>query len=313
MAYLLEVTNLTKHYQVANFFQKPKVVRALDGISFTLNVGDTLAIVGESGCGKSTLAKTILGIEQKTAGEIFSEGKKVEEISRSEFIKSVQMIFQDPYSSLNPRQKAWEIIAEPLYANLQLSRADLRSRVLELMKSVGLREDFAERYPHMFSGGQRQRIGIARALTLHPKILICDEPISALDVSIQAQVLNLLMELQARLQLSYLFIGHNLNVVRHIATHVLVMYLGKVAEYGPVKAIFENPQHPYTQALLQSTPSIKSRKKFEAIEGELPSPFFPPSGCAFHLRCKKATAHCRQTAPQLLVDRDGRQVACLNL
>ena len=267
--------------------------------------------MGESGCGKSTLGKVVLGIEAPTEGQIKIEGRLSSEMPRQEFRRAVQMIFQDPYSSLNPRKRAWEIISEPLRINLNLSKTECRAKAISLMALVGLRPEFADRYPHMFSGGQRQRLGIARALALEPKILICDEPISALDVSIQAQVINLLIELQDRLKLAYLFISHDLSVVRHIADEVLVMYLGKVVEQGPREVIFAQPAHPYTQALLSATPSLQGTAlaKRQVVQGEPPSPVAPPPGCAFHLRCSFAQPQCSAQTPELR-SVAGRLVAC---
>ena len=307
---LLDISGLKKHFPVRKFFKTAGTIKALDGVSLTLGAGKTLAVVGESGCGKSTLAKVLMGIELPTAGEMRIDGANAASLSPTEFRKSIQMIFQDPYSSLNPRKKAWEIIAEPLRINTDLSSAVCRERALESMKQVGLRPEFGDRYPHMFSGGQRQRIGIARALILHPRILICDEPISALDVSIQAQVINLLIELQDRLGLSYIFISHDLSVVRHLADEVAVMYLGKVVENGSRERIFAEPTHPYTQALLASTPSLKEpRRKRVIIQGEPPSPLNPPPGCSFHKRCSFAQPRCSSETPELR-EVKSRQVAC---
>ncbi|MES2856434.1 MAG: ATP-binding cassette domain-containing protein, partial [Bdellovibrionota bacterium] len=255
---------------------KSGLVKALDGVSFSLEQGKTLAIVGESGCGKSTLAKCLMLIESITAGDVSFEGKALSQTPAKDWRKQVQMIFQDPYSSLNPRKKCIDIIAEPLVIAGGLSKDEVRERARQMMAKVGLRPEFESRYPHMFSGGQRQRIGIARALMLRPKLLICDEPVSALDVSIQAQVLNLLMDLQDEFNLSYLFISHDLSVVRHIADHILVMYLGQVMEYGPRDNVFKNPKNPYTQALLTSHPDLNAIEHGESaspkalVQGELP-------------------------------------------
>ena len=312
MAALLEVKNLKKHYAIKKLFGPKQTVKALDGVSFSLGAKKTLAIVGESGCGKSTLAKVLTQVEYKTEGDVLVDGKVTEGLARSELRKSLQMIFQDPYGSLNPRKKAWQIVAEPLRINTKLSRAECRDRAVQMMLRVGLRPEQQNRYPHMFSGGQRQRLGIARALILRPKIIICDEPVSALDVSIQAQVLNLLMELQDEFGLSYLFISHDLSVVRHISDEVLVIYLGKVVEYGSREKVFSNPQHPYTRALLSSTPKIASltqKSERVALKGELPSPINPPTGCAFHKRCPAAMPHCSSMTPELQ-EVEGRKVAC---
>jgi len=253
---ILSVENVKKIYRSKPLFQPVSSTEAVSNVSLSLQPGETLAIVGESGCGKSTLAKLIMGIEPLTAGTILFDGKPRNKMSLTEQRRHVQLIFQDPYGSLNPRKKAWEIISEPLKINFNSSKSECKKRAAELMELVGLRPELSNRYPHMFSGGQRQRIGIARALMLKPKVLLCDEPVSALDVSIQAQILNLLLDLQEELGLSYLFISHDLSVVRHIADRVLVLFYGKVVEMGTVEEIFENPQHEYTRKLLASTPKL---------------------------------------------------------
>jgi dipeptide transport system ATP-binding protein len=294
------------------------LVKALDGVSFQLAEKKTLAVVGESGCGKSTLARVLLGVEDATDGSVLYGGAERMALAPAERLRMVQMIFQDPYGSLNPRKRAWQIIGEPLAVRGGLSRAEVRKQAEELMLKVGLRPEYSERYPHMFSGGQRQRIGIARALMLHPRVLICDEPVSALDVSIQAQVLNLLLDLQQEMGLSYVFISHDLSVVRHLADDVAVLYLGRLAELGTRDQIFSDPRHPYTRVLLASTPHIKATgakeraeadPRFRGIKGELPSPLNPPTGCAFHKRCPLATERCSRELP-LLREVGGRQVAC---
>jgi dipeptide transport system ATP-binding protein len=296
---LLEVTDLKKHYPIKKMFKVTGAVKALDGVSFSLKKNETLAVVGESGCGKSTLAKVLMQIEPATEGKILFNGLTVTQMPPPVFRRCIQMIFQDSYGSLNPRKKAWEIISEPLRINTTLSTKECRHRALELMEKVGLRPEYGVRYPHMFSGGQRQRLGIARALILEPEMIICDEPVSALDVSIQAQILNLLMDLQEELRLSYLFISHSLPVVRHIADRVLVIYLGKVAEYGKQSDIFAHPKHPYTESLIASTPEITFGHEPSPIRGELPSPMNPPPGCAFHKRCPKAIDRCAVEEPIL--------------
>lgn len=306
---LLQVNDIRKHYSIKKPFKPEKTVKALDGVSFNLGENQTLAVVGESGCGKSTLAKQLMGIESKTSGEIIIGDQNLQDMSRSEIQSKIQMIFQDPYSSINPRKKAWQIIAEPLIINSELSKQECYMRACEAMEKVGLRSDLSHRYPHMFSGGQRQRIGIARALIQRPKVLICDEPVSALDVSIQAQVLNLLMELQKEFGLSYIFISHDLSVVKHIADEVMVMYLGKVVERGNYSNIFDNPQHPYTQALLSSTPHVKGGQKFRPLTGELPSPLDPPKGCSFHKRCPFVKTECENTYPEIY-EKNGSTIAC---
>jgi len=310
---ILEVKDLKKHYPVKKSYKETKMVKALDGVSFAVAKQKTLGIVGESGCGKSTLAKSLMALEERTNGVVNFEDKDMNTLNSKEFKSAIQMIFQDPYSSLNPRKKAWQIISEPLMINTSLSKTECYDRSVELMTKVGLRPEMADRYPHMFSGGQRQRLGIARALALHPRILICDEPVSALDVSIQAQVLNLLMELQDELGLTYLFISHDLHVVNHISDEIMVMYLGKIVEYGSREKVFDNPMHPYTKALIASSPSIENKEdKGDPISGELPSPLNPPSGCAFHKRCPMATERCSQDVP-ILEEKNGRQVACLEV
>jgi len=308
---LLEVRELRKTYELRRLFSKPGLVKALDGVSFTLAMGKTLAVVGESGCGKSTLAKCLMLIESITGGDAVFEGRALRDTPAKEWRKQVQMIFQDPYSSLNPRRKCLDIIAEPLVIQGELSREEIYARAREMMKKVGLRPEFESRYPHMFSGGQRQRIGIARALMLRPKLLICDEPVSALDVSIQAQVLNLLMDLQDEFGLSYLFISHDLSVVRHVADDILVMYLGQVMEYGPRDLIFKSAQNPYTQALLASHPHLDaSHDEPQAmVQGELPSPLNPPPGCPFQKRCPKVFDRCLNEKPALY-DVAGRLSRC---
>jgi dipeptide transport system ATP-binding protein len=298
---LLEINDLRKYYEVRRLFKPLAHVKALDGVSFTLERGKTLAVVGESGCGKSTLAKCLMLIEQISSGEVRFEGRSLSETPASIWRKQIQMIFQDPYSSLNPRKRAVDIIAEPAVILGGLDKWEIRERARMMMAKVGLRPEFEGRYPHMFSGGQRQRIGIARALMLQPKLLICDEPVSALDVSIQAQVLNLLMDLQDEFKLSYLFISHDLSIVRHIADDVLVMYLGQVMEYGPREKIFKTPRHPYTQALLASHPDLtKIGAPKSTLEGELPSPMNPPAGCPFQTRCPHVMTVCREKRPPIV-------------
>jgi dipeptide transport system ATP-binding protein len=315
MSRVIEAAGLTKHYPVGGgMFGKPQILKAVDGIGFELEAGRTLAIVGESGCGKSTLARLVTMIEEPTAGRLVIDGVDLAQASSAErraLRKSVQIVFQNPYGSLNPRQKVASILAEPLVINTSLDRAARRDAVASMMKRVGLRPEHAERYPHMFSGGQRQRIAIARALMLSPRIVVLDEPVSALDLSIQAQVLNLLADLQQELGLAYLFISHDLSVVRHIADDILVMYLGRPAEQGPGELIFAAPQHPYTQALLSATPIAdpeRARTRIK-LQGELPSPLNPPPGCPFNPRCPHANARCREERPELLM-LHGRQVAC---
>jgi len=303
---LIEARALTRHYTVGRGFLRQRgLVRALDGVSFTVNEGETLAVVGESGCGKSTLARQVTMIERSTAGTLSIEGENVATADRKTLKRlrpRVQMVFQNPYASLNPRKRVTALLEEPLVVNDDPGPAARREAALAMLARVGLKPEHAGRYPHMFSGGQRQRIAVARALMLRPRLVVADEPVSALDVSIQAQVLNLLMELQQQLGIAYLFISHNLQVVRHIADTVMVMYLGKAVEYGPRGPIFETPRHPYTRALLASTPTLDPRARRERIvlRGELPSPLDPPAGCHFHTRCPYAIDRCRSEVPALL-------------
>lgn len=308
---LLRVTALHKSYDIKKLFKPTMKLKALSDINFHLNKRETLGIVGESGCGKSTLAKVLTKLEGITSGSINLMGADYAAIEPKVFHSQIQMVFQDPYQSLNPRKKALDIIADPLVINTETNALDRRDRVMEMMKKVGLREEFALRYPHHFSGGQRQRLGIARALMLHPEILILDEPVSALDVSIQAQVLNLLLELQQEFSLAYLFISHDLSVIQHMSDRILVMYLGRVVEYGSRDAIFNNPLHPYTKILLESAPKTHREKSSESItvKGELPSALNLPRGCAFEPRCPLASPTCKEAVPEL-VEKNGRMVAC---
>ena len=312
---VLRAADLHRHYQVSRgFLKEPATLRAVAGASFALAPGETLAVVGESGCGKSTLARLITMIERPTSGRLEIAGCEVTTASSEQLraLRSkVQMVFQDPYGSLNPRKQIGSILEEPLEINTDLQRTARADSARAMMAKVGLRPEHYGRYPHMFSGGQRQRIAIARALMLRPQIVVADEPVSALDVSIRAQVLNLLMDLQAEFNLAYLFISHDLSVVRHIADEVMVMYLGRTVEHGQKETIFERQRHPYTRALLASTPTVDAvnRKKRIAIKGELPSPLNPPPGCAFHRRCPFATAVCAEVEPPLR-QVDGRLVAC---
>ena len=315
MSTVLTAKDLTRYYSVSRgAFGKPATLKALDGASFTLDRGKTLAVVGESGCGKSTLARLITVIETPTSGSLEIAGQQVVGASSStlrNLRRKVQIVFQNPYGSLNPRQKIGHALEEPLLVNTKASAKERSEKARAMMASVGLRPEHYDRYPHMFSGGQRQRIAIARALMLDPEVLVLDEPVSALDVSIQAQVLNLLADLQEKLNLAYLFISHDLSVVRHIANDVMVMYLGRAVEQGPRDAVFGNPQHPYTRALLSATPHPDPTRKRERIvlKGELPSPLNPPTGCTFHPRCPLAFDLCPRVNPALLAH-DGSLVAC---
>jgi dipeptide transport system ATP-binding protein len=314
-SFVLEARDLARHYPLSRgWFQPKATVKALDGISFQLQAGKTLAVVGESGCGKSTLARQLTLIEPPTRGSLLVEGQDAAgaDSARLKALRQrVQMVFQNPFASLNPRHSIEATLAEPLVINTQATKAERQERVQAMLERVGLRPEHARRYPHMFSGGQRQRIAIARAMMLGPKVVVADEPVSALDVSIQAQILNLFMDLQEATSTAYVFISHNLSVVEHVADQVMVMYLGRAVEVGPKATVFAQPLHPYTQALMSATPALKAseRKTRIKIKGELPSPLNPPSGCAFHKRCPLATARCAQEVP-VLREIAGRQVAC---
>ncbi|WP_414716456.1 peptide ABC transporter ATP-binding protein [Tatumella sp. UBA2305] len=312
---LLQANGLKKHYPVSGgMFGKERLVKALDGVSFTLQRGQTLAVVGESGCGKSTLGRLLTMIETPTAGELFWQGQdllvpgaQAQKLRR----QKIQIIFQNPYGSLNPRKKISQILEEPLLINTALTKLQRKEKVMEMMSKVGLKAEHYDRYPHMFSGGQRQRIAIARGLMLDPEILIADEPVSALDVSVRAQVLNLMMDLQQELGLSYVFISHDLSVVEHLADEVIVMYLGRCVEKGRKADVFGNPRHPYTQALLSATPRLNQQNKTRRIKltGELPSPLNPPPGCAFAARCRERMPCCTESQP-LLKSYGDHQIAC---
>ena len=313
---VLKADNLHKHYEVSLGIGKGKAfVKALNGISFELEAGKTLAVVGESGCGKSTLARQLTLIEQPTSGELFINDEATTSYSRrdlKELRTEIQMVFQNPYGSLNPRHTIGYQLTEPLDIHTTLSKEEKRIKVHAMMKHVGLRPEHTGRYPHMFSGGQRQRIALARAMMLNPKIVVADEPTSALDVSIQAQVLNLFMDLQDEYHTAYVFISHNLSVVRHVADDVMVMYLGKAVEHGAKEAIYNDPKHPYTIALLSAAPTVTGHKKELTLQGELPSPLNPPSGCALHKRCPYAKPICSEIEPELR-EWEGRLVSCLRL
>ena len=315
VAPVLQATDLHRHYSISRgVFRGHATLKAVAGTSFTLQAGRTLAVVGESGCGKSTLARMVTMIERPTSGSLLLDGTEVATAGDSTLKAlrpKVQMVFQDPYGSLNPRKQIGQILEEPLEINTALNAAQRREAAQAMLAHVGLRPEHYSRYPHMFSGGQRQRIAIARALMLKPKIVVADEPVSALDVSIRAQVLNLLMDLQAELDLAYMFISHDLSVVRHIADDVMVMYLGRPVEQGTKEIVFTQARHPYTQVLLAATPSVDpaARSKRMTVKGELPSPINPPPGCAFHRRCPFATERCAQERPELRPVA-GRLVAC---
>jgi peptide/nickel transport system ATP-binding protein len=318
---ILRVENLAVYFPLTSGIivqRRIATVRAVDGVSFTLRRGRTLGLVGESGCGKSTTGLAILRMLDATAGRIVFEGEDITRFGKARMRpirQRMQMVYQDPYGSLDPRMKVRDIIGEPLTVHgLAGDRAAYRERVDELMRLVGLLPDMAERYPHEFSGGQRQRIGIARALALHPSLVICDEPVSALDVSIQAQVVNLFMELQQRLQLAYIFIAHNLAVVRHISDRIAVMYLGRIVEIAPRDELYRSPLHPYTEALLAAVPvadpEVEASRPRAIIRGEVPSALNPPSGCRFHPRCPRAMEICRSVDPPLADFGGDRAVAC---
>jgi dipeptide transport system ATP-binding protein len=313
---IIKAEGLTRYYKVKGegFFQPAATLKALDGVSFTIRRGQTLAVVGESGCGKSTLARLVTMIEAPTSGTFTIndiDATRRDQNARKQLRKSVQIVFQDPYGSLNPRKKIGSILEEPLKINTDLSAAQRRQAAVEMLAKVGLSREQYSRYPHMFSGGQRQRIAVARALVLNPALVVADEPVSALDVSVQAQALNLLMDLQQEMNLTYIFISHDLSVVRHIANDLMVMYLGRPVEQGEKTIIFETPVHPYTRALLASTPSVdkNQRKKRIRLTGEIPSPLNPPPGCAFHKRCVFMVDRCARQQPQLRLF-DHRLVAC---
>ena len=321
-AVVLEATSVTKKFPVTSAFLKRVIghVNAVDNVNFTVNEGETFGLVGESGCGKTTLGRCILRAIEPTGGSIRFLNRKNEMVniekldsrSLNKIRRDMQMIFQDPYSSLNPRWVVQNIIAEPLVSNSDLSHKQIKERVLELMELVNLNVRYLERYPHAFSGGQRQRIGIARALATNPRFLVCDEAVSALDVSVQAQVINLLVELQEKLQLSYLFISHDLSVIQHISDRVGVMYVGRMVENAPKNELFRKPMHPYTEALLSAKPIPDPRLKKEQIilSGEVPNPAKPPSGCYFHTRCRYCKDICKEQAPEYKEILPGHFAAC---
>ena len=315
---ILEAVDLAKHFPVQTglFGRGRDVVKAVDGVSFSVDAGETFAIVGESGCGKSTVARLVLRLIEPTRGALRLEGRDLLALPAAEMRRmrgQLQIIFQDPYGSLNPRMTVGDMLAEPLMLHDIVPPAGRRQRVAELLDLVGLRAQAARRYPHEFSGGQRQRIVIARALAVNPDFVVCDEPVSALDVSIQAQILNLLAELQARLGLAYVFISHDLAVVRQIASSLGVMYLGRLVETGPGETVFSRPRHPYTQALLSAVPVPVpgARRRATVVSGDVPSPLAPPPGCHFHTRCPHATERCRVEVPGLEATPEGGAVACL--
>ena len=315
---LIEAQGLTKHFPIARgilFSRQVGAVRAVDGVDFAIPRGKTLGLVGESGCGKSTTGRMLIRLIEPTRGTIRFEGEAIEGLGAERMRavrREMQIIFQDPFGSLNPRMTVKDIIAEPLVVHRWRTRADQMRRVRELLEVVGLASYHAERFPHEFSGGQRQRIGIARALALHPKFIVCDEPVSALDVSIQAQIINLMQDLQAELELTYLFISHDLGVVKHIADRVAVMYLGQIVEIADKQRLYANPRHPYTQGLMASIPVPRPgrRRARQVVRGDVPSPSDPPSGCRFHTRCPHVMDVCRRLEPKLLSAGPGQAAAC---
>ena len=314
---LVEVKNLKQYFPVRTGLLSSKPLKAVDDVSFTIGRGETLGLVGESGCGKTTVGRTILRLYEPTAGEVIFDGEPVTAKNITHMRKQMQMVFQDPYSSLDPRMTVEDIIGEPLDVHkLYANRKERREKILDLMATVGLNAEHATRYAHEFSGGQRQRIGIARALAVNPKFIVCDEPVSALDVSIQAQVINMFEELQEKLGVAYLFIAHDLLVVRHISKRIAVMYLGKIVEVADSDELNENPQHPYTQSLLSAVPipdpDITRARQRIVLEGDVPSPLNLPTGCSFRTRCRYATEHCAKECPALTDRGDGHFAACWN-
>jgi len=314
---LVEVRNLVKHFPITGgvFLREIAAVKAVDGVDLTIKEGETVGLVGESGCGKSTLGRLILRLEEPTSGDILFQGESIlgyDHRKMRTLRKEMQIIFQDPFSSLNPRKNVAHIVGEPLYVHGMNNRREREARVLELLEVVGLKREHMRRYPHQFSGGQRQRIGVARALALNPKLIICDEAVSALDVSIQAQVINLLEDLQDEFGLTYLFISHALSVVQHISDRVAVMYLGKIVETAESDSLYREPLHPYSQALLSAAPVPDPRRKRERIvlPGDVPSPISPPPGCRFHTRCLYAEPSCKEQEPALREIKEGHFAAC---
>ena len=313
---LIEARNLSKSFAIGGgFLAKKKVVRAVEDVSIQIQRGETFGLVGESGCGKSTIGRTLLRLYEPTSGQIFFEGSDITKANMRPYRKKMQIVFQDPYASLDPRMTVGDIVGEPLdIYHAYESKAERREKILELLNLVGLNSEHMNRYPHEFSGGQRQRVSIARSMALRPDFMVCDEPISALDVSIQAQVINMLMELQQKLNMTYLFIAHDLNVVRHISRRVGVMYLGSLVEVCDANELYRNPLHPYTQALLSAIPipdpNVSRSRHRVVLEGEVPSPMNPPNGCKFHTRCPYARDICREARPETIEVGQGHTCAC---
>ena len=315
---LVEVKNLKQYFPITTGFLKTTMLKAVDDVSFSIKKGETLGLVGESGCGKTTVGRTLLHLYKPTAGEVIFDGKPITSATMKEYRRRAQMVFQDPYSSLNPRMTVGDIVAEPIDVHkLCKGKKERDERVRELLATVGISSEQATRYAHEFSGGQRQRIGIARALASNPEFIVCDEPVSALDVSIQAQVVNMLEDLQSQLGLSYLFIAHDLSVVKHISSRIAVMYLGHIVEMADANELHRNPAHPYTISLLSAVPIPDPKRAQESkrivLEGDVPSPMRMPSGCPFRTRCARATALCAQCRPELREVAPGHVVACHNL
>ena len=313
---LIEARNLSKSFAIGGgFLAKKKVVRAVEDVSLQIQRGETFGLVGESGCGKSTIGRTLLRLYEPTSGQIFFKGSDITKANMRPYRKKMQIVFQDPYASLDPRMTVGDIVGEPLdIYHAYESKAERREKILELLNLVGLNSEHMNRYPHEFSGGQRQRVSIARSMALRPDFMVCDEPISALDVSIQAQVINMLMELQQKLNMTYLFIAHDLNVVRHISKRVGVMYLGSLVEVCDANELYKNPLHPYTQALLSAIPipdpNVSRSRHRVVLEGEVPSPMNPPNGCKFHTRCPYARDVCREARPETIEVGQGHTCAC---
>ena len=315
--HLLQVQDLKQYFPVKNGWFGTIPLKAVDGVSFDIDAGETLGLVGESGCGKTTVGRSILHLYKPTSGEVIYDGRKITPKNVHEFRKDMQIVFQDPYSSLNPRMTVSDIVGEPLdIHHLCATKKEREERIAELLNLVGLNSDHARRYAHEFSGGQRQRIGIARALAVNPRFIVCDEPVSALDVSIQAQVINTFEELQQKLGIAYLFIAHDLLVVQHISRRIAVMYLGKIVEIGPGDDIINNPQHPYTQSLISAIPipdpDIARTRHRIPLEGDVPSPLHMPTGCPFRTRCRYATERCAAECPSLQETAPGHSIACWN-